>query len=78
MTFFSACPWPCGPQWIEDVSRFDSAVSVKMTRQEIKDAPAYDPVAPLERRDEAELYDHYGHPGYWSDDMMLDTNIFRV
>jgi uncharacterized protein YrrD len=66
------------PQWIDDVSWFDSAVSVRMTRQAIKEAPAYDPIAPLQRRDEAELYDHYGSPVYWSDDVMPETEISRI
>jgi hypothetical protein len=66
------------PQWIEAVSWDDSKVSVKMTRQAIKDAPAYDPTTRLERRDEADLYDHYGRPGYWSDDLVLETEISRI
>ena len=66
------------PQWIEAVNWAESTVSVKMTRQGIKDAPAYFTDAPLERRDEAGLYDHYGQPGYWSDDVVLETEISRV
>ena len=66
------------PQWIEEVNWADSLVSVKMSRQRIKDAPPYMPDAPLERRVEAGLYDHYGQPGYWSDDVVLETEISRV
>jgi hypothetical protein len=66
------------PQWIEDVSWFDSKVSLKMTRQAIKDAPAYDPVDELDRRDEAELYDHYGYPVYWPDEVLLETETSRL
>ncbi|MEO8921689.1 MAG: PRC-barrel domain-containing protein [Caldimonas sp.] len=66
------------PQWIDHVSWFDSKVFLKMTRQAIKWAPAYDPVAQLERVDEAALYEHYGQRGYWSVDPLLETESSRV
>ena len=66
------------PSWISDVSWFDAKVSVRMTRQKIKDAPAYDPLAQLERVEEAMLYDHYGQPGYWSDEVVRETEISRI
>ena len=66
------------PQWIEDVSWIDSKVSLRMTRQAIKSAPAYDPLGQFERREEAELYDHYGYPVYWSDDVRLEPETSRV
>jgi hypothetical protein len=66
------------PAWIKNVSWFDSSVSVDLSREAIKGAPTYDPLEPLERRDEAELHDHYGRPGYWSDDVLLETEISRV
>ena len=65
------------PQWIENVSWLHSKVSVKMTRQAIKDAPAYDPIHQLERIEEAMLYEHYGQPGYWSDEQLLETETSR-
>jgi uncharacterized protein YrrD len=55
------------PQWIQDVSWSESMVSVNMTRQQIKDAPTWQPTA-LERAEEIRLYDHYGRAGYWLDD----------
>lgn len=66
------------PQWIENVSWYDSKVSVKMTRQAIKDAPEYDPIRQLDRVDEAMLYEHYGRPEYWSDAVMLQTETSRI
>jgi hypothetical protein len=69
------------PQWIDDVSWFDSKVSVKMTRQAIKDAPAYQPATPLDRAQETGLYEHYGRAGYWTDAAMrehLDPPESRV
>lgn len=66
------------PQWIEDVSWFDSKVSLKMNRKAIKDAPAYDPVGELDRFEETALYEHYGQRGYWIDDLVLETESSRV
>jgi hypothetical protein len=70
--------WLIAPQWIEGVNWFASKVSIKMSRQSIKDAPAYDPIGRFERREEAELYDHYGYPVYWSDDVLLEPETSRV
>jgi hypothetical protein len=54
------------PQWIEGVSWAEDTVSVKLTRQAVKDAPAFDPTGPLTREDEARLHEHYGRSGYWA------------
>lgn len=54
------------PQWIKDVSWSDTAVSVDLTRQEVKDAPPYDAAEELDRKQEAGIYKHYGRPGYWT------------
>jgi hypothetical protein len=54
------------PQWIDAVSWVDAKVSLQLTRQAIKDAPAYDPSVALTREQESEIYRHYGHPGYWA------------
>ena len=66
------------PQWIEAVNWAESTVSIKMTRQDIKDAPTYNPEVPLERRYETGLHAHYGQAGYWSDHVVLETEISRV
>jgi len=55
------------PRWIQGVSWAERKVSVDMTRQAVKDAPAYDPRAPLDRQGEIEIHRHYGRTGYWSD-----------
>jgi hypothetical protein len=66
------------PQWIDDVSWFDSKVSVKLTRQLIKDAPAYDPARSLGRAQEMGLYEHYGRAAYWAEDARRETEISRI
>lgn len=53
------------PEWIEDVVWAEAKVHVNLTREKVKDSPEYDPVSPPGRSYEAELYRHYGWPGYW-------------
>jgi sporulation protein YlmC with PRC-barrel domain len=53
------------PQWIQEVDWGDAHVLVNLTRQKVKDGPQYDPDSPPTRSYEAELYRHYGWPGYW-------------
>ena len=57
------------PQWIEDVSWSDATVSVNLTRQAVQDAPPYDSAAPLDRKLEVGIHEHYGRPGYWEDEV---------
>ena len=66
------------PQWIQGISWSDSKVSVKLTRNAIEGAPAYEAGAPLDRVQEALLYEHYGHPVYWADHVVSDLEISRV
>ncbi|NDP59772.1 MAG: PRC-barrel domain containing protein [Oxalobacteraceae bacterium] len=54
------------PQWIEAVNWFDKTVTVSVTRQAVKDAPAYDAHAAMSREDEDRLYQHYGRSDFWS------------
>ena len=56
------------PRWIRSVSWLDGTVSVDLTRQAVKDAPPYDPVAHLDRQQEMGIHEHYGRPGYWTTD----------
>ncbi len=66
------------PQWIKAVNWFDETVAVSMTRQAVKDAPAYDPQAALSREVEDRLYEHYGHASYWADHPVRADEISRV
>lgn len=66
------------PQWIDDVRWSDSKVSVKLTRQAIKDAPVYEPESAPDRGHEVGLYKHYGRAGYWSENFPLETEISRI
>ena len=66
------------PQWIRDVSWLNSTVSVRLTRQAVKDAPPFDSAEPLNRDQEMGLYRHHGRTGYWADAVDLDNPQFRA
>jgi uncharacterized protein YrrD len=53
------------PEWIDSVSWLEAKVSIKLTRQAVKDAPPYDRTEIVDREQEEDIYRHYGRPGYW-------------
>jgi hypothetical protein len=62
--------WPgkkvlVSPSWIERVSWADSKVYAGLSREAIKNAPAYVESMPITREYENGLYFHYGLPPYW-------------
>jgi hypothetical protein len=61
------------PPWIQGVHWGDSTVTVNLTRQQVQDAPAYDPAVPLERAQEAGIYGHYARPSYWADEVIIEA-----
>jgi hypothetical protein len=52
------------PDWIDDIDWLDSRLSINLTRQSIKDSPAYDPKVPVSQEHDAGIHAHYGRPGY--------------
>ena len=54
------------PFWAKGINWDERTVSVELSKEEIKDSPEYDPLKPIERHYEIELYKHYGKPGYWT------------
>jgi len=54
-------------EWIDKVSWLESSVTVGLTRQAVKDSPAYDGARTLDREHEASVFKHYKKKGYWSD-----------
>jgi hypothetical protein len=66
------------PSWVEGMSWVDATVSVKLTRQAVKDAPAYDPGERLTRADEVRLYEHYVRTGYWAEGKNLVTETSHI
>lgn len=62
--------WPAqqvliAPKWISEVNWSDTTISVNMTRQDVRNAPHYDPNVTINRKQEVGLHEHYGQPGYW-------------
>src|SRR5262249_35278948 len=55
------------PPWIHDISWSRSSVSVALTRETIKNAPAFELDRPINREYEERLYEHYGRPRYWTE-----------
>ena len=53
------------PEWVQDLSWHESMVYLSLPRQMIRDAPAYDDNAPLDRAAEHRLFTHYGRDAYW-------------
>jgi len=65
------------PQWMQDISWSDATVSVHLIRQAVKDAPPYDSAVQLNREQEVDIFKHYGHPGYWDDEVKRESAISR-
>jgi hypothetical protein len=53
------------PQWVDSARWMVGEISVKLTRDAIKDAPVFDPSVKLTREMEIEIHRHYGRTGYW-------------
>jgi sporulation protein YlmC with PRC-barrel domain len=53
------------PHWIRDIDWPEKRVHVDLTREAVKESPAYDPARPVERLYEEDLHRHYGRGGYW-------------
>jgi hypothetical protein len=65
--------WPgklvlVAPRWLSKVSWTDSKVSTTLTREQIKDAPAYVAGTTITREYEERLHQHYQQTGYWIDE----------
>jgi hypothetical protein len=62
--------WPgkhvlVAPQWASGISWSERAVTLEMTREQIEQAPEYDPDHIIDRPFEERLHEHYRRPGYW-------------
>lgn len=53
------------PDWVESVDWAQSALVVKLTKDQIQSAPEYDDKTPVDREYEARLHEHYGVRSYW-------------
>ncbi|MCY7304684.1 MAG: PRC-barrel domain containing protein [Rhodoferax sp.] len=63
--------WPGGSKvliathWIDRIDWDTSTVSVKLTREQVRNSKPYDETVHVDRDYEALLHDSYGRPGYW-------------
>jgi sporulation protein YlmC with PRC-barrel domain len=55
------------PHWVREVNWPNAKVYVDLTREQIKEAPEYDPAMPIERSYEERLHRHYQRQVYWSE-----------
>ena len=46
------------PQWLREIRYWERRVELNLTREEIRDCPAFDPAAPADHTYEARLYDY--------------------
>jgi hypothetical protein len=53
------------PRWVTDVMWGEREVDVNLSQDRVRNAPEYDPYAPINREYEARLYDFHGRPVYW-------------
>ncbi|MCA9022921.1 MAG: PRC-barrel domain-containing protein [Planctomycetaceae bacterium] len=51
--------------WITHFTWNDQKAHVDLTREQVENAPLYDPRLPVNRAYEIQLYDFYGRPTYW-------------
>ena len=52
-------------QWVSSVDWDESAVYMNLSKDQIRNAPEYDPSQPIGRDYEQRLYEHYGEDIYW-------------
>jgi hypothetical protein len=63
------------PDWITGVQWSNKTVSVVLSRESVKAAPAFDPNIEWSREQDLSLYQHYGRTGYWADSTEFETEI---
>lgn len=62
--------WPgkrvlISPTWIHEIRWEDAKAHVDLDRETIREAPEYNPSAPITRPYEAKLFEYYGREAYW-------------
>ena len=65
------------PEWITTVGWPDRSVTVGLTRESVKNAPAYESAAELNRVGESGLYRHHGRTAYWADGAKLESEASK-
>ncbi|MFO7871454.1 MAG: PRC-barrel domain-containing protein [Kiritimatiellia bacterium] len=55
------------PWWFKQFNWAEHKTDVGMKQEDIRNAPSYDPSAPVNRKYEERLYDFHGRPKYWEE-----------
>jgi uncharacterized protein YrrD len=63
------------PQWLTSVTWSAAKVRVDHTRDEIRQAPEWNPSEPISREFEARLYEHYRRQGYWEEEEQVPDRL---
>jgi hypothetical protein len=61
--------WPgkvvtLAPYAVKDIDWFDRHINVNVTREQVKSAPEWDPLAMIDKASEDQFHRHFGWPGY--------------
>lgn len=56
-------------EWIDGVNWSEKTVHVDLLRESIEKSPPYDPAIPVNREYEVRLYDYYGRPKWWTEEV---------
>jgi hypothetical protein len=51
--------------WVDKIVWSESSVHLKLTKEQIKNSPEYDPSRPVSRDYETEIHEYYGKEKYW-------------
>ncbi len=60
------------PHWVDRISWEENCVFLDLPRETIKNAPEWQPGQAINREFESRLYDFYGRPAYWLDEVKGD------
>jgi len=66
------------PRWIQEINWSDAAITIDLSRQAVKDAPAYDSSLPITREHEMNLHQHHGRAGHWAEEAPMENPEFHV
>lgn len=53
------------PSWIDFISWSERKIDVRLTREQVRGSPDYDPMADVDRNFELRLYQYLGYQPYW-------------
>jgi hypothetical protein len=57
------------PDWFSSISWIERTVGVDLSREKVRHSPEFRPSTPINRHLEERLYDFYGRPVYWAEDV---------